>query len=101
LRTLAQDDVEAIDTLAPELVGPLDPGGGLGERLSPEAKMMVATDHGSMDEAGVLEDPNVLRRCGQGDPESGRQTGDTAALGRQTLEHAPPCRVGQRPVRRI
>src|SRR4029078_3903756 len=68
----------------------------LGERVSVDAVEVARPLATLADEAGVLEDAEVLRNGWAGDGQARRDLTDGARALARALENGPPCGVGQR-----
>ena len=68
----------------------------LGERVSVDAVEVARPLAALADEAGLLEDAEVLRNGWAGDGQAERDLTDGARAFAKALENGPPCGVGQR-----
>src|SRR6266508_2666483 len=92
----AQVFVQAIEAVLPELAIPLDPVGGLLEALRLEPAGPPLRIAAARDEAGALEDFQVLRDGRKRHVEGPGQLGDGGLTFREPRQDRAPGRIGER-----
>src|ERR1043165_2274110 len=87
--------VEAIEALLPKLFVAIDPVGGVFQRRRLEVAAAPLRVARAGDEAGALEDLEVLRHGGEAHVERGGELGDGRLAGREAGQDRAPGRVGE------
>ena len=85
---------ERIQARVPELFVTLEPGLGLAEALGTQAEDMLAAEDAALDEAGALEDFQVLGDGVEGDAKGAGDFGDSGGAGLEADKDFPAGRIG-------
>jgi hypothetical protein len=92
---------EGVELYVPEAAVVRDPAGGAGERRAPEPAVVGPAPALAGEQAGALEDAQVLGDRRQRDAERRRELGHGGLARRETRQHRPPRGIGERAEGRV